>query len=121
MLGVFLFIPAVALIVLGIMYVTGKGLGFLVNDQPISDEEVADYVTKRNPVNNCRFFGIIMLLGAAYCIIVAIGVLVKVPLMISISTLVAVFVAAAASIFYYTSSLLKAKGVKNGSDKNVKD
>ena len=121
MLGVFLFVPAVVLIALGIMYLTGKGLGFLVNDQNIDEEQVAEYVSKRNPVNNCRFFGIIMLLGAVYCIIVAIGVLVNVPLMTAIATFVAAAIAAGASIFYYTSNLLKAKEIIDGRNKNVKD
>ena len=104
------------------MYITGKGLSFIISDQKVEENQVVDYALKRNPINNCRFFGIVMLIVAAYFIVVAIGVLISNSLMVTIATLTMAVIGVGAAIYYYTANSLKAKGVNdNGRDKNVKN
>ena len=121
MLVFFLFVPAVALTVLGIMYITGKGLKYIVSGSQVDPQAVATYSQQRNPVNNCKFFGILMLIGAAYSVMLAIGVLTRLYLIISISTIVVAILGMGSVLYYYNAKALRAKGVKNASNKNAQN
>ncbi len=116
-----LFIPSLALIVAGIMYITGKGSAALVSDAQIEEDEIVEYIRKRNPRNNRIFFGIMMILLAVYLALIALGAILKINLIIFISTIVAVIVAFVCAIYYYTSKTLIIKENPNGRNKNVKN
>ena len=60
----------------GIIFVTGKGLGFLYADkQPMTDEEVAEYTEHTNPIHMCRFIGWCLIAGAVVATMFTVGLL----------------------------------------------
>ena len=121
-MAVFLFVPSILLIVLGIMYITRKNLYIVNSDSDISEEQIEEYVKTRNANNNCIFWGIVMLLIAIYFIILAISLLVNNALLGLISSIVMLIVAFVCTMYYYNAKSLKNNlGDNNGSNKNVKN
>ena len=70
-------VAVIALVaVIGIAFLTGKGLGLLYIDQePMTEEEVEEYTSHTNPVHMCRFIGICILLGCVVAILLTVGLM----------------------------------------------
>lgn len=71
---ILIFVTIALIFAVGIIFVTGKGLGFLYADkQPMTDEEVAEYTEHTNPIHMCRFIGWCLIAGAVVATMFAVG------------------------------------------------
>ena len=72
MLVISIFLAAVLIMALGVVFLTGKGLAFLYSDrEEPSEEELSEYAKHTNPVHMCRFIGVCLLAGSVVGIVFA--------------------------------------------------
>lgn len=75
---IIVFVAIAMVLAVGIVFVTGKGLGYLYADKkPMSDEEVAEYSAHTNPIHMCRFIGSCFIAGALIATLFAIGLMIN--------------------------------------------
>lgn len=74
---VVLFVAIALVMSLGVVFLTGKGLGFFYLDTPpVSDEDVEEYVQKHiDPVHMCRFIGVCILAGCVVAVLFVVGLM----------------------------------------------
>ncbi len=71
---VVIFVAIALVMAVGIVFLTGKGLGFLYADKtPMTDEEMEEYTKHTNPVHMCRFIGSCTIAGALVALLFTIG------------------------------------------------
>lgn len=108
-----IFVAIALVLAVGIMFVTGKGLGALYADKkPMTEEEIAEYVAHTNPVHMCRFIGVCAIVGSLIACLFAVGLIVESTVLdiVSISVGVAALIAAlVAYIIIFKYKPMKAK------------
>ena len=99
---IYVIFGAIALVLaVGIMFVTGKGLGALFADQkPVTDEEIEEFVAHTNPVHMCRFIGICAIVGSAIASLFAVGLVVECDVLDIVSICLALAGLIAALVVY---------------------
>lgn len=98
---VFLFIAIALVMALGIVFVTGKGLGLLYSDQPATEEDIEEFAQKHiNPIHLCRFIGVCILAGCVVAILFVVGLLTANKVFDIVAICLAIAGVLAASITY---------------------
>ncbi len=73
---ILVFVAIAMVLAVGIVFVTGKGLGYLYADKkPLTDEEVAEYAEHTNPIHMCRFIGSCFIAGSLIAALFAVGLI----------------------------------------------
>ena len=73
---ILVFVAIAMVFAVGVVFVTGKGLGYLYADKkPMTDEEVAEYTEHTNPIHMCRFIGSCFMGGAVVAALFAVALI----------------------------------------------